>query len=75
MTKTLLTKKFPRKELLSTRNLLEIFLVETLADLIANEDSSTRMMISLENPAGNERELIPSRRSINQAMTVPQKIS
>jgi hypothetical protein len=73
MNTTLLANVLSRKELLRTRNLLERFLVETLADLIANEDSLMRMMISLENLPGNERELIPARRSINEAIAVPQR--
>ena len=68
MTMTLLTKMLSLEEHPNARNLLERFLVEILTPLIANEGSSTRIMISLENPAGSERELIPYRRSINEAI-------
>jgi hypothetical protein len=50
MTSNLLTIMFPRLEIASTRNLLQRFLVETAAALIANESQPTRMMISI---AGN----------------------
>jgi hypothetical protein len=64
---------FALEELPNARNLLERFLVEILSPLIANEGSSTRIMIYLENPASSERELIPYRRSINEAIAKPQR--